>query len=233
MRRQSIGSMLGALALGALGCTAPDGAIGSSSAALEAPVGVELVIERVTWMAPEGGDGESHLSVVWADGLGRRQAIDVGGAIVDAIEWRGGAAVRTADGRLFAVRVDGSSTLLANGAAGALATSDDGVLLAWARELPDGLGEVHVNDGRRDVVVARDLQSAGTFRFSADGRVLGFVGAAPGGVAGVWAVSIDPIEPPRQLTNAGLRAGRSWGTAFQPPPLRASEIDLAMLGRVR
>lgn len=139
---------------------------------------------------------------------GRVTAIDR-----EAIElvprWRDGAALIDPERRLYQVWPDGNRRMLTRDAY-ALAT--DGGLLAYA-VVPDLHGELRVHDGEHERTLARELASIGLLRVDGD-RVL-FVGAAPGGIAGVW---VADDAGARCITNCDLSTGEPWQDRFEPPP---------------
>jgi hypothetical protein len=135
-------------------------------------------------------------------------------AIAFVPRWRSGAALVDPERRLYEVLPDGMRRMLVAGATGPLAVSPDGHELAYV-VAPDVFADLRVHDGASERTLASGLASIGDLRFSEDGAQVAFVGAAPGGIVGVWIASQDGA---RCLTNCGLRAGADWQDHFLPPP---------------
>lgn len=135
--------------------------------------------------------------------------------------WRDGAALVDSESRLYEVLPDGSRRMLAASVAGELAVSDDEQTLAYAA-VRGFIGELRVHDGAQERVVASNLSSAGVLRFGPG--ELAFVGARPGGIAGVWIASLDGSSA-RCLTNCDLRTGEPWMDRFLEPPSRTSAFE--------
>ena len=104
---------------------------------------------------------------------------------------------------------------------GELATDPTGRWLAWA-ELPGERAGVwiapHAGEAQTPRRVTDGLGVADRPVFVDDERLV-VVGAAPGGVAGVWVVRYrERGARPVPITNATLRAGEPFGPTFVPPP---------------
>lgn len=94
----------------------------------------------------------------------------------------------------------------------------DGAHLAYATED----GALHVLDALGDRVVASGLSSIGALSFSPDGAQIAFVGARPGGVAGVWLASSRADLAARCLTNCDRGVGDVEGMV--PLPAQPMEV---------
>ncbi len=102
---------------------------------------------------------------------------------------------------------------------GELAVDPSGQKLAYAKRPGDDAGVwLHVSGEARPRRLTVGLAVADRPLF-VDAEHLVVVGAAPGGVAGVWVVGHAGVDPqPRPITNAELRAGQPFGSRFVPPP---------------
>ncbi len=205
-----------AIALLLAGCTAGE-ALGRGGAALEErPV---LVAVGPASQGPQASDAVPAREVAFRMPDGSMRSVDRL-AIAFVPRWRDGAALVDRERRLYEVRPDGQRRMLARGATGALAVSDDGSTLAYVIA-PGVLGELRTSDGRTERVIARDLASIGTLRIAGD--EVAFVGATPGGIAGVWVASVYEA---RCYTNCELRTGTEWQHLFMPPPIDASSFEV-------
>jgi hypothetical protein len=132
--------------------------------------------------------------------------------------WLDGAALIDAQGRLYQVWPDGRRRMLA---ANVGAIASDGERLVFVVE--DNLEAViRLHDGNQAVHVAGGLASAGMMRLDPEHVV--FVGAAPGGVAGVWTAALDGSGA-QCVTNCTLRTGEPWLDDFIPPPTDPAELE--------
>lgn len=183
----------------------------------------ELIVLAVDWTPPPGADGASRLSLGWRDASGNVTRLAPPAGAIGARVWCDDAVVLGEDGKLVRFGVHGI-TELASDVLGELATSDDGLLLAYVTADAE-LGALHVASDERDVVVARGLGSAGRVRFTPDLSAVVFVGADAGGVAGVWVASVDASVPAHALSNGALRAGHAAPAAFVPVPGRAEDFS--------
>ncbi len=165
-----------------------------------------LRVTRRTSVAPEGGDGPERLDLAWRTTDGTLEAITVAAPTTAAATWAGTLVVLDVRNVLSQHLASGQRLQLALEVFGELRTSDDGSLLAYVA-VPGVAGDVHVLGPRGDVVVARNLGSAGLFRFSPSGRWLAFVGSRAGGVLGVWITHAQDDQDLRCVTNCTLRAG--------------------------
>ncbi len=200
------------LALLCFGCAAVDPAVDPAAAALEeAPVLVALGEDHGAGV----GDARPRLEVAFRSADGALAPVDVEASSL-VPRWRDGAALIDPEGRLYQVWPDGRRRMLAPRAT-ALAT--DGARLAYAVARDVGV-ELRVHDGETSRAIAEGLSSAAMLRVDGD-RVL-FVGARPGGVAGVWVA--DP-NGARCVTNCALRAGQPWGDRFVPPPSHPDALE--------
>jgi hypothetical protein len=205
-----------------VGCVAPEQAQPNAASIDAAPV---LIAIGPAQAGPEGSDAVPSRRVGFRMPDGSIREVDRE-AIALVPRWRGAAALVDPERRLYEVRPDGHRRMLASGASGALAVSDDGALLAYviARDV---YGELRVHDGERESTIASGLASIGALRVLGD-RVL-FVGGQPGGVAGVWIARIDHERDPasaRCVTNCDLVTGTDWQDRFVPPPASASTFEL-------
>lgn len=131
--------------------------------------------------------------------------------------FRDGAALVDSEGRLYQVWPFERRML----AAEVSAIASDGERLVYVAQNHDGLS-LRVHDGASERVLARGLASAGVLKIEAE-RIL-FVGAANGGVAGVWQASAIGGEA-HCITNCDLRTGEPWGDAFVPPPTEPALLE--------
>ena len=179
--------------------------------ALSAP---GLVVTAVV-EGPGGSDAPPRMQLTFEDGtpLGRT-------AIAYVARWGSGGAIVDPDRRLYEVW-PGGTRMLAERATGALAVSLDGERLAYVTET-HALGSLHLHDGHHPRLVAEGFASIGTIRLSGGDVV--FVGARPGGIAGVWTGRAD--EAPRCHTNCDLRAGEPFLDRFVPPPTDPRTVAL-------
>jgi len=190
--------------------------VAPGAAALVAP---ELVRGQTVWRAPPGADGAERYRVTWSPGGGGPGSL----AVAHVPRLGAGAALVDPARRLYAVWPDGQRRMLAEGVFD-LAVSGDGALLAFAVAAPSG-GEVRLWSGsaRPPRAIATGLSSAGALRFSPDGAAVLYVGAEPGGIAGLRVAGVGGGAD-RCLTNCALRTGQAWLDRFVPPPGAAEEL---------
>lgn len=195
------------LAVLLLGCTAVDPAA--------APLEEGPTLISLGDQGPGIGDARPRLRVGFRYAGGRTAPVDVeASALVP--RWRDGAALIDPEGRLYQVWPDGRRRMLAPRAT---ALGTDGERLAYAVERDLGV-QLRVHDGAEARTLAEGLSSAAMLRVDGD-RVL-FVGARPGGVAGVW---VADASGARCATNCELRTGEPWGDRFVPPPSDPSQLE--------
>lgn len=197
-----------------VGCSA----IEPSPAPLVEASGAQLVAIGSPQPGPPGSDAVPAVEVAFQLADGSRRAVDRR-AIAFVPRWRRGAALVDAERRLYEVLPSGERRMLVSGAGGELAISPDERLLVYAVER----GEVRTHDGESERTIASGLSSAGVIRVL--DRYVAFVGARPGGVAGVWIAAIDGSGA-RCLTNCGLRTGEPWLDQFVAPPSSAAAFRL-------
>ncbi len=216
-----MGRALAILAVLSLGCTAPEPGEQARTGVEEAPA---LVALAAAPEGPQASDAVPARRVAFRMPDGTTRPLDRE-AIAFVPRWGGGAALVDPERRLYEVRPDGQRRMLARGATGALAASDDGATLAYV--IAAGvLGELFTHDGERERSLASGLAAIGALRVTGD-RVL-FVGARPGGVAGVWIAGPDGAEC---LTNCALRTGEPFEDRRVPLPASPSSFELEA-GRV-
>lgn len=193
-------------ALFCLGCSA---ATPAAAPLAEGPVLVALED------ASEGLDARPRWRVAFERADGSRAPVDVEAS--DFVpRWRDGAALIDPARRLYQVWPDGQRRMLAPEV---LALGTDGSRLAFAEARDLGVA-LRVHDGERATTLAEGLSSAAMLRVEPE-RVL-FVGARPGGVAGVWVADADGA---RCVTNCDLRTGQPWGDRFVPPPSDPAALE--------
>lgn len=204
------------LAVLGLGCAAPEPGERARSGVEEAPT---LVALEAASEGPEASDAVPAQRVAFRMPNGTLRPVDRE-AVAFVPRWRDGAALVDPERRLYEVRPDGQRRMLASGATGALAASDDGATLAYV--IASGVtGELRTHDGERERSLVSGLAAIGALRVI-DDRVL-FVGAPPGGVAGVWIAGADGAEC---VTNCALRTGQPWEHAVVPLPASPSTFEL-------
>jgi hypothetical protein len=197
-----------------IGCSA----IEPSPAPLIEPSGERLVAVGSPQAGPAGSDSVPAVAVAFQFSDGSRRPVDRR-AIAFVPRWRRGAALIDPERRLYEVLPNGERRMLVAGAGGELAISPDGRLLVYAVER----GELRTHDGESERTIASGLSSAGVLRVL--DRHVAFVGARPGGVAGVWIAAIDGSGA-RCLTNCALRTGEPWLDQFVAPPSSAGAFRL-------
>jgi hypothetical protein len=205
---------LAALLLCLIGCSA----IEPAPAPLVEPSAPRLVALGSAQPVPPGSDAVPAVEVAFELSDGSRRPIDRR-AIAFVPRWRQGAALIDPERRLYEVLPSGARRLLVASAGGELAVSRDEALLVYAVER----GEVRTHDGVTERTIAAGLSSAGLLRFV--DRSVAFVGARPGGIAGVWIAALDGSGA-RCLTNCTLRTGEPWLDRFVAPPSSASAFRL-------
>jgi hypothetical protein len=171
--------------------------------------------------APQGGDGAPRMTLAFELADGTERAIE--GQATAYARFRDGVALVDRERRLVLVTADGARRVLAQ-QSGAPPVQGPGGELAYVARY--GLvAELHVlrPDGR-DRIVASGLADAGTLVPQRDGSVL-FVGARPGGVAGVWRASAEGQTDARCLTNCELRTGTDWSDRFVALPTDAAAMQ--------
>lgn len=216
MRRLSV------LALWLAGCTAGDPSAAvtaepvlSEAEGLGAPTLVEISVAE-----SHGLDQTPRRRVGFRGPDGSLEPLELA-AIAFVPRFAGGAAIVDADHRVYHVRPGGDRRMLADHASGELAVSDDGRSLAYV-VVRDVLGELRVHDGTREQTIASGLASIGMLRVLDD--QIAFVGAANGGIAGVWTAPLDGTGA-RCITNCDLRTGTDWLPRFVPPPSDAEALE--------
>lgn len=154
-----------------------------------------------------------------------RTRVELGSARRDAIaQVRVGDAIAyvAPDLRLVLLAPDGERELAAE-IGGSPVT--DGELLVWAE--PRG-GGAELRALRRGAAAPTTLASLpgplAPLAITAGHVVL--VGAANGGVAGLWVLAVRDGAQPVCVTNCALRAGRPWGDAHLPPPGDGGSITI-------
>jgi hypothetical protein len=167
---------------------------------------------------PGGTDTPPRFSLALRDTNGAR--IPLESRALSHVTFSGGVAVLDSQRRLLVVSADGARRVLAEQAGAPPARGTKGELFYVVQE--DAGAEVRVLTGGVDRVLASGLASAGLLAPQADGTVL-FVGAANGGVAGLWRID---VVGSRCLTNCDLRTGEPWGDRFVPPPGEAAAIEI-------
>lgn len=213
MRRWPILALVAACAPGAGEPAASSGALVGPAAAT-----AEIVLEPIR-SAPAGGDGPTIHRLVRVSADGSRSELSA--SVVAAVPVPGGVLAVDADRTLlrFDDRAPGAPERIGQDVVGTPAA--DGSRVAWASGGPTV--DLHVRGTGAPPIDHTGLGTAGALRFSPDGRWLVFVGAAPGGVAGVMSVELRGGAL-RCLTGCQLRAGRPWGDAFVPPPRSAAAM---------
>jgi len=142
-------------------------------------------------------------------------------AIAFVPRWRDGAALIDPERRLYQVWPNGERRMLVRGA---ITLATDGDRLAYV-VIPDLLADLRVHDGETEHTLASGFASIGVLRVEPE-RVL-FVGARPGGIAGVW---IADRAGARCVTNCDLRTGElhegeHWLARYVPPPTDPSRLE--------
>lgn len=162
------------------------------------------------------GDETPRMRLGFVDGQGNIREHDQRAQLF-VERFRDGAALVDSERRLYQVWPFERRMLAAN----VSAIASDGEHLVYVTQNSDGLS-IRLHDGASERILARGLASAGVLKIEAE-RVL-FVGAANGGVAGVWQVSFGANEA-RCVTNCALRTGQPWGDAFVPPPTEPALLE--------
>jgi hypothetical protein len=212
--------MLAVLVLSA--CAAPDPGAG---AAHEIEERDELVELEVT--ASHGPDQTPRRRLAFRGARGGLEPVSLE-AIAFVPRFGRGAALIDSERRLYEVWRGGQRRMLADHAVGELAVSDGGELLAYVI-VRDLFGALKVHDGDRERTIASGLASIGVLRVMDD--EVAFVGAAPGGIAGVWSAPLDGSGA-RCHTNCDLRTGTDWRPRFVAPPSAPDALE-AVLHEVR
>jgi hypothetical protein len=206
----------------ACGCIADQPLHGASEQALAGEARLEISSEASH--VPSGGDGAARLELAWVDAAGAREAVQLATPAIAAVAWGEAAVVLDEHRVLWRVAPRAGPERIAGDVVAPPVVSD-GRVLAYVVEVGDAGVAVRlreVNGRERNVGTA--LGAAGLLRFER-GRLL-FVGARPGGVAGVWSIDLAPGLAAECHTNCELRAGRPWGDAFVPPPRTREELVL-------
>ncbi len=180
-----------------------------------------LVAVSEPTQGPPGSDAVPRVAVAFRMPDGATRPVDRE-ATHFVPRWREGAALVDPERRLYEVRPDGTRRMLADGASGSLAVSPDLELLVYAIAR-DVVGELRVHDGARERTLASGLASIGVLRI--EGARVFFVGARPGGIAGVWTAALDGSGA-RCLTNCDLVTGTDWRARFVPPPSSPDAFEL-------
>lgn len=216
----ALGGALGALA----GCAASTAPASPSAHALTAPLettDVTVTLAALPDDAPAGSDAEPRFVAELRTRSGMSRVLDR--PVLGAVSWNAGAAVLDLDRTLVFERVDGFSREVARDVVSPPTASADASRLAYAVHAEGGLFDVHVHDGSSATRVATGLVSAGAFRFSDDGRLLAFVAAENGGIAGAWVARSGGAASARCLDACDLRAGEALG-AEPTRPLGADDF---------
>lgn len=172
----------------------------------------DITIRALPTASPEGADPLPRLEVSLRTAGG---ATLVREAIAAAPLARG---VVWADfgRRLYLLEVDGRERLIAPQIGGRPIADPQGRRAAWSEPLEGGAAaRLRVLEGEAPVTLAALPGPMAPVAWTERGIVL--VGAAAGGVAGVWIVGPGAGQP-RCLTNCALRTAESWGDAYLPPP---------------
>lgn len=162
------------------------------------------------------GDDGPRTRVGFVDGEGNIREHDQRAQLF-VERFRDGSALVDSERRLYQVWPFERRMLAAN----VSALAGDTEHLVYVTQNHDGLC-IRLHDGASERILARGLASAGALKIEAE-RVL-FVGAANGGVAGVWQVSLSGGEA-HCVTNCDLRTGEPWGDAFVPPPSNPALLE--------
>jgi hypothetical protein len=185
-----------------------------------------LVVTPVEADVPPQSGALPLVAAVWRDGE-RDVPVAAPGPAVAAVEWDGAAAVVLADGTIQRVEREGASRRLGRDVVGTPAVSRDGTALVWVERRADGSELRVLRRGEPVRVVAAGLASAGAPWITPDGATIVFIGAGPGGVAGLQAVgAARPGGPVRCLTNCDLVVGEPWGDRLVPSPRSPSDLVL-------
>jgi len=188
------------LAIALAGCT--------TTAPTRAPVVEDdLRLVALEDVGPGVGDAAPRLRVAFRRD-GQTTPVDRDATALVA-RWRDGAALIDPQRRLYQVWPDGRRRMLAPNA---LALGTDGQRLAYAVERLHAV-ELRVHDGESERTWATGLASAARLTFVGD-RVR-FIGAANGGVAGVWEADASGATC---RTNCELRTGGDWAGRYVAPP---------------
>lgn len=145
-----------------------------------------------------------------------RMRVELSGRTRDAIaEVRLGEAIAyvAPDRRLVLLSPDAERELAAE-VGGAPVT--DGEILVWAEPREVG-AELRVLRPGADPSTLAALPGVLAPLAITSGHIA-LVGAANGGVAGLWVIATRPGAQPMCVTNCALRAGRPWGSEYVPPP---------------
>jgi hypothetical protein len=223
--RTSWASIACVLALAA--CAPRSAGEGERGARMVRPAGDDHASAKVTGIrvvaveddAPQGGDGAPRMTLAFQLADGTERVIE--GQANAYARFRDGVALVDRARRLVFVTADGARRVLAQQSGAPPVQGPRGELAYVARY---GLvAELHLlSEDGRNRIAASGLADAGTLLPQRDGSVL-FVGARPGGVAGVWRASADG-QPARCLTNCELRTGTDWGDRFVPLPTDAAAM---------
>ena len=101
----------------------------------------------------------------------------------------------------------------------------DGELLVWAE--PRGPGaELRVLRRDADAPTTLATLPGPLAPLAITGGHVVLVGAANGGVAGLWVLAVRDAAQPVCVTNCALRAGRPWGDEYVPPPADGDSITI-------
>lgn len=150
-------------------------------------------------------------------------ARQIEGLFLGGVSFEDAAVLLDLDHHLVRHTMDGPAEPIADDVAFVPVVTLDGAHLAYATFG----GALHVLDLLGDRVVASGLSSIGAISFSPDGAQMAFVGARPGGVAGVWLASSRADLAARCLTNCDRGVGDVEGMV----PLPAQPIEVGAVVR--
>ena len=186
---------------------------------------VQIVVLSVTPDQPPGPDESPRVELAQLKKDGSMTPLS--GQYLGAEEFRRGAAAVTVARELHLVHPDGSHSVLARETDGLPVREGDGSVVFAAR-----FGEtVEIHRLHADGKNRRLASFAGTatqLTPQGDGSIF-FVGAATGGVAGLW---LADQSGARCITNCELKAGKEWGDAYQASPRDLTTIH-TLDGRVQ
>lgn len=181
---------------------------------------VEIVVLSIAPDQPPGPDEPPRVELAQLKEDGSMTPLS--GQYLAAEEFRRGAAAVTVARELHLVHPDGSHSVLARETDGLPARDVDGSLVFAARF--GETVEIHrLNPDGKNRRLATFGGTATQLTPQTDGTVF-FVGAASGGVAGLWVVDSGAA---RCVTNCNLRAGKQWGDAYQTPPRDLTTLQVS------
>lgn len=154
-----------------------------------------------------------------------RTRVELGGVRRDAIaqvQLGDAIAYVAPDRRLVLLAPDGERELAAE-IGGSPVT--DGDVLVWAEPRGPGADLRVLHRGAHAPTTLAALPGP-LAPLTITGRHVVLVGAANGGVAGLWILAVRDAAPPVCVTNCALRAGHPWGDAYVPPPGDGGSITI-------